>query len=548
MEQTTAEVPSSAGVPPAERTEGLFARKSSGLVRELGTRDAFSIAMGGIAIAGTAIVALVLLSVVPQADLTIPLLGGAAAAALLALVYAQLVATLPRAGGDYVFASRIFHPVVGAGLGGAVFLALVLGAGTNAILFAQLIVPFFFTGIGDSLGSSAISGWADDFSGKGGQFLLVAFYMLVVLGVSLLRPRSVARILFWLFGLSAVAVLILMTLFLLNDNSGFQSAFNATSGDGSYNRVLAAAAAAGFEPGVITSSVIAAIPFGGVTFLGLTYAVFPGGEIRRPSRTFLIAGLAAVGVTLFAALGLWLLLKRSAGLEFLQSVSFLFGSDPEALEEATSIGASPADYGLVLSGDPVTKTLISIGILGAIIAPAISLVLAASRVLFALSFDRLVPRWTTNVDKRSNAPVNAVLVALLVAMIFATLGIYTSVLTVFRNVTLVFLAIFVVASFAAIVLPYRRKDLYEASPKLFGRVGGVPLIVLIGLVSLAANGFLAYLAATKAEFTGGYDTGSVITLASVALVGVVAYVVSRAALSRKGRIDPALAMRELPPE
>src|SRR5688572_1990564 len=107
MEQSTASEASSAPAPAAPEIEGLYARKSSGLVRELGIRDAFSINIGSINVVGMAVFLIVFLSIFPNTDFTVPLLAGAAAAGLLALVYAQLLAAMPRSGGDYVFASRI---------------------------------------------------------------------------------------------------------------------------------------------------------------------------------------------------------------------------------------------------------------------------------------------------------------------------------------------------------------------------------------------------------------------------------------------------------
>jgi amino acid transporter len=75
--------------------------------------------MGGISPASFRFVAFLAVAAFPQTDLTVPLLIGAAVSVLTALTYAQLVTTLPRSGGDYVYSSRVFSPWFGAALGGA---------------------------------------------------------------------------------------------------------------------------------------------------------------------------------------------------------------------------------------------------------------------------------------------------------------------------------------------------------------------------------------------------------------------------------------------
>jgi amino acid transporter len=545
QETTPAAGPAS---PPAPEIDGLYARKSSGLVRELGIRDVFSVSIGSINTVGTAVFLIVFLSIFPRTDFTVPFLAGAVGAVLLALVYAQLMAAMPRSGGDYVFASRIFHPIFGAALGGAVFLALVLAIAPNPTVFPTLVLPFFLQAVGGAFGSATIAGWSDNFVGKDAQLVVALLYLGAAFLVGTRSVRIVTKSLYWMFGLGAVAVLILIALFAFHSNTEFQAAYNEAAGKGSaYAAAIDAARAAGFQPGVSTSVVIATIPFGGLTFLGLTFAVFPGGEVKRPASTFLMAGTLAIIATLVVALGFWLAIKGSAGRDFLQSVGFLSANDPDALSKASSVNPVPASYGLVLAGDPVSKLLAGLGILAGSFANVLAIILAISRILFALSFDRLLPAWTTDVNPRTHAPTKSTAIAAGAIAIFTALGIYTSVLSVFRNFVLIFEVIFVIASVAAAILPYRRRDLYAASPKLFGRVAGVPAITVIGVVSAVANGIMAYLAATKPEISGGYDVGSVVTLVAVALVGVLAYGMSRVVLGRRG-VDLSLAMRELPPD
>jgi amino acid transporter len=170
-----------------------------------------------------------------------------------------------------------------------------------------------------------------------------------------------------------------------------------------------------------------------------------------------------------------------------------------------------------------------------------------SRLVFALSFDRLLPTWAADVSEKSHTPIIATTISTLGIIAVCLLSIYTNVLAVFRNLTLLFLLIYVISSVAAAVLPYRRRDLYDASPKLFGNWGKVPVITIVGISSAIANGIIAYLAATKTQVSGGCSTGSIITLVLTATVGGLAYLISKISMRRQG-LDLKLAMTELPPE
>ena len=117
---------------PAERP-ALYTRKASGLVRNIGTRTLFGFALGAMLPTSFYFLAGGSLTLYPGSDFAVPLLLGGLFAALLLVPYHQLVAAFPRSGGDYVFASRVFGPLVGAFVGGCVlgvFLLLLVALGS----------------------------------------------------------------------------------------------------------------------------------------------------------------------------------------------------------------------------------------------------------------------------------------------------------------------------------------------------------------------------------------------------------------------------------
>jgi amino acid transporter len=537
--------------PVGEETPGLFLRQSSGLVREIGLRDAFGIGAGILSPIGIFVVFAFALQLFPGTDMYIPVLVGAAASLLLAVTYAQLVTTLPRSGGEYIWASRIFTPFLGAMVGGAVLVALMLNCANSLIFESQIFIPFALTALAKAFSAPSIAELSSDISVRTPAFLTGLAMLLVMAWLGSRRVRTATKAIFVCLTLGIVAWLVIAALLLFNGHEAFVSGFNgASKSANAYQQVVASARQAGFSPGVVTSAVLAAIPFGYIVFIGFSFNNYAGGELKRPARTYLTATVAAVIVGVVGAVIAWASLRKTVGLDFMQAAGQLSATSPDRYDEISSVAPVQGGfaYSLILSGDPVTQVILAIGAPVGFFANAFGYFLLASRVVFALSFDRLLPAKMAEVREKTHSPIHAVALVFAGTLAFVALGDYTSVVTLFRNLTVVVVAIFFIGSLAAVVLPFRRKALYEGSPKIFaGRWLGVPRIAVIAGVTALVNALFVYLVATKPEISGGYSWDSVLTLVIVSTVGLVAYVVARLALRREG-MDIDLAMRELPPE
>src|SRR5256886_2557854 len=92
--------------------QGLFTRQSSGLVRELGIPAATGIALASVAVVNTFINFYGGLLNFSQVDMVLPLLLGAAIWFVAMFAYRYLLQAIPRAGGEYIYLSRIIHPAI----------------------------------------------------------------------------------------------------------------------------------------------------------------------------------------------------------------------------------------------------------------------------------------------------------------------------------------------------------------------------------------------------------------------------------------------------
>jgi len=106
---------------------------------------------------------------------------------------------------------------------------------------------------------------------------------------------------------------------------------------------------------------------------------------------------------------------------------------------------------------------------------------------------------------------------------------------------------FLFVAVAAIVFPYRRKDLFAAAPSPSNRrIGGVPLITIVGVISFISSVIVIY-ALIKPVANGSFATVFFEGIVPTFIVGAVIYAI--AYFVRKGEgINLSLLQKEIPPE
>src|SRR3989454_10116949 len=223
--------------PPAQ---GLFTRQSSGLVRELGIPAATAISLASVAVVNTFINFNAGLSLFNQVDMTLPLLLGAAIWLVAMFAYKYLLEAIPRAGGEYVYLSRIISPALGAMTGISICIAFtyILAANAN---FTATYTPFMLTALGAAFNSSAISDAAGNVTSQGAVATISVVMLLVVGAVSLVSIKRLAQVILVLVGIQLLAFLVLGWLLITHSHQDFVTALASFSNHpGAYNDILAA--------------------------------------------------------------------------------------------------------------------------------------------------------------------------------------------------------------------------------------------------------------------------------------------------------------------
>jgi amino acid transporter len=181
-----------------------------------------------------------------------------------------------------------------------------------------------------------------------------------------------------------------------------------------------------------------------------------------------------------------------------------------------------------------------------------TLFLSSTRVIFAAAFDRVLPSWAANISSGRRVPYGALVLMIVPSLVISAIYAYQpSFTSVFLDATAVLALTFFATVVAAIILPWRRKDLYEASPIARWKIGGVPAITLVGVVTGIFLLVMLYewsfnpdnLYGTSFEKT----PNSVYYFVATYVVAVVIYVVARYVRSRQG-IDLGRIHHEIPVE
>src|SRR3954453_17327295 len=470
----------------------LFVRKATGLVRGWSVRDAFIYAAFSINLITLGLFIFSYGPFVPGGSLLWAVALGGAYLVLQGVTYASLIAAMPRAGGDYVWISRV--------LGGGIGFVLAV-AGWWFILW--LWVPIYANILNvEVLGPlCAIIGWdraATFWSGSDGVFVSSVITALLASGFIAMGIRSYARLQKICFYGGLVGLAVMMILLLVNSKTSFISHFNTQSKDlygvdNAYGKTLAA----GLKD--YTPSGLGSFAFGATLLLIPMMAFFNlwsnwgatlYGEVRGASdfRKNIYAMAGALVATTVAAIILFALFAKTFGWDWYNAANNAFwaGTIP------TGAWPYPGLLAASFLGSPVLQFLL-VAVLSLWFFGWVGTVfLSSTRVIFAAAFDRVLPESVAKVN-RNGVPYVALLLMLVPSLGIAALYAYnTTFATYTLDATLVIAVTFLGSAIAAAILPWRKPEIYNASPIAKYKVLGIPLITASAFMFMLILGFALY--------------------------------------------------------
>jgi basic amino acid/polyamine antiporter, APA family len=532
---------------------GLFVRRSSGLVREFSARDALVFNLVAFAPAlSIALIPLSLALTVPNVNVFALIAVAVAFAICNGLTYAYLAATMPRSGGEYVFLGRTISPLLGFTANWGFTWSQLLGIAFYAGFTVTFAVSTAFFVLGAVLGSHTLVSWSASVGGKWPTFLIATGIVLVVGVVLTLGPRAVRRVLNLLFLPAVAGSLVTLVVLATTSHAEFVHRFNsfmAAHGHGqTYDGLLRAAAHSGYAEKAHTfGALIAAMPIAAFFFIGFTYSAYIGGEVKEPGKTqprMIMLSLAVCALLYITNLGFF---YHAVGQNFYNAFVFQTGTD-QGTGLPAQVGAVINLFSGMMTGNGVLSVLMALSFFIWPFLLLFAMAMVCSRNLFAWSFDRILPSAITKVDRRFSSPwVATVLIVIGIEALLAAY-VFTTFFQNITNYTAIFSVAFWLASWAAILLPYRRRDLFESAPAAARRrVAGIPVMTLVGagnliLYTLSLIGVFKFPA-----FAGPNGARAIGFVVAIYVAGAAVYLISTQVQKRRG-VDLSLIYKEIPPE
>ena len=473
-------------------TDSLFQRKATGLLKGWSVWDGFIYAAFSINLITLGLLAFSYAPFIPDGSLVLGVILAGLYLVFQTITYASLIAVMPRAGGDYVWISR----VLGGGLG---FVLAVTGwwfiLWHWVPIYADLLNKEVFVPIGAILN---LDGFVGFFSGSTGLFtssMIVAVLASVYISLGM---RAYARIQKFCFygGLVGLAALILVLL--IYSQQDFVSSFNreaqqlfGAGGNAYQQTVQAGEEAGGIKTGSAIYPTLLLIPFLAFFNLYSNWGATLYGEVRGASdfRKNIYAMAGALLFTSAAAAVLLVLFAKTFGWDFYYGANAAFwaGTGP------ISAWPYPGMLAAMLFDSPILQLLLMVVMSLWFFGWVGSVFLSSTRVVFATAFDRVLPEWVSRTSN-NGVPYAALLLMLIPSIPISYMYAFgESFATWTLNATLVIALTFLGSAVAAAVLPWRRPDIYNASPIAHYNILGIPLIT----VAASAFGLFASSASTS---------------------------------------------------
>ena len=539
-----------------------FARKASGLVRGLSFIDAFGVGFMNQGLTPSMWVMISLgLGVYTGGNLIIATLLSAVLCGIgFSLVWGILGGSMPRSGGEYIYNSRIIHPLIG--------IAESFGNAFVWIMWIYILAPwtvdpgltmmFQFLGrpdIAETLTSTINTPLGPFYL----WFFLIATlvnfiaFLFVVFGIKIFaRVQKVIMVL----GIAGCVVILLVFSFTTHD--AFIQAWNnlATQyGSLDYNGFLASARSAIEGAGDVLPKTwnwydTLGVMVAGSWLFAYSYCItFIAGEVKRPDKTIILANLSAILIP--AAFMLWLavVLYRTVGFEFLSATAWVDNSGTALAGYTFPWAPNFVGLAAIINHNWFVVFMMALSFIVFNLWWVALSYLAFPRILFAWGMDRMGPKWFADIDYRWASPVkNHIL-----CFVLGEIGILLY--TIFQNqmsglsVTgLEIVSVFGVTAVAAAIFPFSKKakNIWDSSPYKKWKILRIPVVTIGGVVNLIYLAILFYFFIVMPDLEG-LAIGSLLFYVVIWAIGVGWYFYWKKRNKDVG-VDISMTFGELPPD
>jgi basic amino acid/polyamine antiporter, APA family len=296
-----------------------------------------------------------------------------------------------------------------------------------------------------------------------------------------------------------------------------------------------------------------ALPLASLFLFGGNYISGFGGEIKNVKKSIPIALFLSLifGIIFWSVTST--LTLNTVGSNWMTAVGWNWLNN----------AATPAKYALAPIGPPTQPLMLAVAaypntfliylmfvmyLVGSI-APLFAYFWIPTKYFFSWSFDRAVPSKFAAMSQRFNTPYLSVAGIVILAVVLSYVYDYAGWSASFTVGSVVWGAAYVIPGLALMVFPFVKKNLFEQAPGFIkARVGGFPIISLVGLATAVGFAYIAYIGVGSPGAVGTISaTFDFELIISVIIIGFIVYYASKFYYQSKG-IDISLAYKDIPPE
>ena len=307
-----------------------------------------------------------------------------------ALSYGELGAAMPGAGGEYLFLSRLFHPIFGFLSG---WVSFMVGFSAPIAASALGFSEYFTRAV------PALPDWLQNAGIMDPGITKKCLAITVILIFTFIHYRGIkygARIQNVLTFLKVLLIVILLT-------AGF------SSGKGDFSNFTEGGSLPSGLPGLKTIGLsLMWIMF---AYSGWNASTYLGAEIINPVKTLPRSLLYGTGIVILLYLAI--------------NILYVYGIKPDEMKGVISVGGLAMGN---LFGKPA-EVLFSILISFALFSSLSAFIIIGPRVYYSMAKDGLFFKSVATIHKKFHVPSNSILLQCLIAVILALSGTFEQVLT-----------------------------------------------------------------------------------------------------------------------
>jgi APA family basic amino acid/polyamine antiporter len=540
-------------------TPQLFLRNATGLVKGWSRFDAFVYSYMSVNFVTLGLYfSLSVLPFVATGQVIPALIISAIFVSFLVFSYAGLISVMPRAGGDYVWQSRLLTPGIG-------FVLAVTGwwfiLWYWAPIYANILSIEVLQPIAAALKSPAAITWL---ASDTGVFVVCVAVTILAGAMVALGMKGYAQIQKMCFYIGGLGLLIMFVIMIFTSHGHFITAFNSAAHHlfGKQGNVYAqtlTVAAKGNS--YIAPAHLGVSPFFGQSLLLIPilcfWILYPNwgatlyGEVRGAGdfRGVLRGMMAGLWVTFAIAIVFLLLVEKTFGWQFFNAANMNYWGAVYGSKAAPTIPVWSFPPLLVsfLIPTAALRAIFLLVFATWFIGWAGTLFLSSTRVVFAAAFDRILPEKTSYVSERRHVPVWGLILMLVPSLVVSALYAYTSEFKTFvLDAVLVPAVSFFGTLIASMILPWRKRELFESSVVGRYRIAGVPVIAVTSGLAAIFIGWNIYQWLTNSTY-GVNNRTSLIFMGAMYALAIVIYVIAKLVRRRQG-INLKLVYGEIPAE